>query len=123
MKPAAIAACLALAACSLQQPPRAFEAAHVAAKNRITYQNYAARDWRYIPPTETGQGNCAVFAFTVWVDANKAGLTEPTIHLCRLPSGIGHAYTRSQGWDSDVRYKTLIPSAQNDCVDAHNQKE
>lgn len=115
MKLPYIAACGLLSACAaLNQPPPELERIHTAAKARITYQNYAAKDYRYIAPDQTGEGNCATFAFTVMLDANRAGL-DPHMHLCTLPSGVGHAYTRVGGWDSDVRYRHLIPAAQNDC--------
>lgn len=109
----ALAAALTLTACA-SQPPQGLEAIHMAAKARITYENYAARDFRYIPQNETAAGNCAVFAMTVLVDANMAGF-DPKMHVCSLPDGTGHAYTRVGDWDSDVRFKRLIPASQQDC--------
>lgn len=107
-------AALCLTACSTSQPPAKLEQIHMSAKSRITYDNYAKKDWRYIPENEKGSGNCAVFAFTTFIDAANAGM-NPEIKLCRLPDGTGHAFTRAQGWDSDVRFKRLIPSNQQDC--------
>lgn len=114
MKIPLILAALSLTACSTMQPPAQLEAIHMAAKNRITYENYAKKDWRYIPPTEHAAGNCAVFAFTTFIDASKAGMV-PEIKLCSLPDGTGHAFTRVGEWDSDVRFRRLIPSSQQDC--------
>lgn len=114
MKTTLLLAAASLAACSTLQPPAQLETLHMAAKQRITYENYAKKDWRYIQPNENGRGNCAVFAFTTFIDAAKAGM-EPELKLCRLPDGTGHAYTRVGDWDSDVRFKRLIPSSQQDC--------
>lgn len=108
---AAVAGCTTL---QLEQPPAELEHIHMAVKSRITYQNYAKKDWRYIPEGTTGQGNCAVYAYTVFMDAAKAGL-QPEIKLCRLPDGTGHAYTRVGEWASDNRFKRLIPMHQQDC--------
>lgn len=108
-----------LGACAGQnyfaQPPAQLVDIHRAAKNRITYNRYFKRDWRYIPEGKQAEGNCAVFAFTVWLDAIKAGYTPEKIQICKLPNGEGHAYTRVQGWDLDVRYKYPIQSTEQDC--------
>lgn len=114
MKTLLLIAAASLAACSTMQPPRELETLHSAAKNRIEYQNYAKKYWRYVAPDEKASGNCAVHAMTVLIDANKAGY-DPRLILCRLSDGTGHAFTRINGWDSDVRFKHLIPSSQQDC--------
>lgn len=116
--PLTLAACLLTGCASMPeaflQPPAKLVDIHRAAKGRITYQNYAKKDWRYIQPDTTGAGNCAVFAFTVMVDAVKAGYS-PQIKLCRLPDGTGHAYTAVDGWALDVRRKTPIRMNEQDC--------
>lgn len=108
---ATLAGCTTL---QLEQPPAELEHIHMAVKSRITYQKYAKKDWRYIAPDTTGRGNCAVYAYTVFMDAAKAWM-HPEIKLCRLPDGTGHAYTRVGDWVSDNRFKRLIPASQQDC--------
>lgn len=83
--------------------------------SRFTYKHYAKRDWRYIQPGTKGSGNCAVFAFSAWVDLAEAG-RKPTIVECSLiTTGERHAYTAVDGWALDIRRRGPIPVAGVGC--------
>jgi len=99
---------------SMQSAPPELEAIHQATRARITYQNYAKKDWRYIPKDQKASGNCAVYTLTNFTDAAKAGYS-PQIRLCRTSRGVAHAYTQVGDWALDNRFRWVIPMSQQDC--------
>lgn len=105
---------LALGGCSTMAAPAPIEAIHQATMSRITYQNYAKKDWRYVAPGEKGAGNCAVYAMTNLIDLNNAGY-NPRLVTCHTAKGVGHAYTQVDGWALDNRFKWVIPMSEQDC--------
>ena len=82
---------------------------------RITYKPYAKRDFRYVSPSSRGEGNCAVYAMTMWVDATRRGLTPEQIVVCHTKTGDGHAYVKVGEWALDNRFRNVIHINQQDC--------
>lgn len=107
-----ILAALLLSGCATA--PEELASIHSATMERITYQHYVKRDWRYIHPDAEGSGNCAVFAFTNLLDTKKAGYDSELV-VCRLADGTGHSYVNAGGWALDNRHPYVFPVNQQDC--------
>lgn len=110
---AALIACAMLAGCASVPPDveRISDGVH----QRVAYKHYAKRDYTYIRPGTQGSGNCAVFAYTAWVDAVSAG-HEAKVSECLLTTGEAHAFTVVDGqWVIDVRHKKPVPVGWNGC--------
>lgn len=103
---------LVLAGCA--HAPAELERIHQEVGERITYVNYAKKDWRIIENGTTGTGNCAVFAITYKWELLKIGYS-PEVVLCELADGTGHAYTKVDGFVLDNRYNWVIPAEQQEC--------
>lgn len=83
---------------------------------RITYRDYAAFDRRYVAPGTVGEGNCAVFAQTAFVDLSKLG-RMPSTRYCVLRDGRAHVWVELDGWAVDARWPYAVPApeAAADC--------
>jgi len=103
---------LLLAGCA--HAPAELERIHQEVGERITYQHYAAKDFRWIRKGQTATGNCAVFATTYRMEAAVARYDAKVV-TCRLPDGTGHAYTRVGEWVLDNRHGWVIPITEQEC--------
>jgi predicted transglutaminase-like cysteine proteinase len=78
---------------------------NIEVNHRIEYRHYAGRDYRYV--RDQGQGNCATYAFTKWVELAKAGVPAK-IQECVLKTGGGHAFLVVEDRVLDNQYDYLL---------------
>jgi len=92
---------LALLLTACQTAPIEIQALKQRVDNRLTYQNYQRKDYRYLP--NGGEGNCATYAYNYYRDALKAGY-EAEIIIKDMPKVGPHAFTVIDGkWVLDNR--------------------
>lgn len=111
-----ILACL-LMGCDNEQPPAKVVEIQREVHRRIQYSPYAKYDYVYVPAGHRELGNCAKFAYTAWMELEKAGLPV-VMASCTTTSGVRHAYAMSGIWALDVRFKEPVNTKTNqlECI-------
>lgn len=85
-------------------------------KQRVPYKAYAKYDYRYVPKDKVEAGNCALFAYTAWIDLENAGFQPDMVSCTIKATGQRHVYVRVNGWVLDTRFKDLVRADKIDCV-------
>lgn len=85
-------------------------------KRRVPYKPYAKYDYRYVPKGEIEAGNCALFAYTAYIDLERAGYRPEMVSCSIKETGQRHVYVRVNGWALDVRNNDIVRANTVDCI-------